>query len=238
MDGATRSLLIDPTTLERRDVLDLVNGLVAPRPIAWVSSEDRSGLRNLAPFSFFNAFSTQPPTVAIGPGSRQGVNKDSLRNIRQTGEFVVNIVNYELAVRANQTSAEFSPDVDEWEVAEVTPAPSDDVTPPRVAEAPASLECRVHSIVDLGTDDAPTNSIVIATITRFHVREDILDGYRIRPEMLDAVARMGRNLWCTSRDRFDLARPGSTEPLEVRESPPRPSVEGATERPAGERTQA
>jgi len=229
---------VDPAITPHHNLYKLLIGSVVPRPIGFISTVSAEGMRNLAPFSFFNAFSTQPPTVAIGPGSRQGVNKDSLRNIRQTGEFVVNIVNYELAVRANQTSAEFSPDVDEWEVAEVTPAPSDDVTPPRVAEAPASLECRVHSIVDLGTDDAPTNSIVIATITRFHVREDILDGYRIRPEMLDAVARMGRNLWCTSRDRFDLARPGSTEPLEVRESPPRPSVEGATERPAGERTQA
>src|SRR5579863_5526391 len=117
-------MLIDPATLQRRDVMDLLNGLVAPRPIAWVSTQDEFGRRNLAPFSFFNAFSTQPPTVAIGPGSRSGVNKDSLRNIKQTGEFVINVVSYELAVRANQTSAEFAPDVDEWEVAEVTPAPS------------------------------------------------------------------------------------------------------------------
>jgi flavin reductase (DIM6/NTAB) family NADH-FMN oxidoreductase RutF len=237
MTGTRRSLSIDPTTLERRDVMDLVNGLVAPRPIAWVSSLDRSGVRNLAPFSFFNAFSTQPPTVAIGPGSRQGVNKDSLRNIRETREFVVNIVSYELAVRANQTSAEFPPEVDEWDVAGLTPAPSDDVTPARVAEAPASLECRVHSIVDLGTTSSPTNSVVIATVTRFHVREDILDGYRVRPEMLDAVARMGRNLWCTSRDRFDLPRPSSADPLEVRDSPPRPLVDAATGRSDQRRSQ-
>lgn len=124
------------------------------------------------------------------------------------------------------------------EVAGVTPAPSDDVAPARVAEAPASLECRVHTIVDLGTDTTPTNSIVIATVTRFHVCEDILDGYRIRPEMLDAVARMGRNLWCTTRDRFDLARPSSAEPLEVRESPPRPSVDGATDRTVNQRPRA
>jgi flavin reductase (DIM6/NTAB) family NADH-FMN oxidoreductase RutF len=215
-------MLIDPATLERRDILDLVNGLVAPRPIAWVSSEDRSGVRNLAPFSFFNGFSTQPPTIAIGPGSRQGVNKDSLRNIKETGEFVVNVVSYELAVRANQSSAEFSADVDEWDVAGVTAAASDDVRPQRVAEAPASLECRVHTIVDLGTDETPTNSVVIATVTRFHVRDEILDGYRVRPEILDAVGRMGRNLWCTTRDRFDLPRPAGVDPVEVRESPPEP----------------
>ena len=97
------AMLIDPSALERRDVMDLVNGLVAPRPIAWVSTVDRLGVRNLAPFSFFNAFSTQPPTVAIGPGSRQGINKDSLRNIKDTREFVLNVVSYELAVRVNQT---------------------------------------------------------------------------------------------------------------------------------------
>jgi flavin reductase (DIM6/NTAB) family NADH-FMN oxidoreductase RutF len=219
-------MLIDPAQLERRDVTDLVNGLVAPRPIAWISTLDRVGARNLAPFSFFNAFSTQPPTIAVGPGSRMGVNKDSLRNIKETREFVVNIVGYDLAVRANQTSAEFPCGVDEWEVVGVTPAPCDDVRPARVAEAPASLECRVHSIVDLGTEELPTNSIFVATVTRFHVRDDILDGYRVRPEVLDAVGRMGRNLWCTTRDVFDLSRPASIDPDEVRESPPKPATAG------------
>lgn len=213
-------MLIDPATLRRRDVLDLVNGLVAPRPIAWVSTQDASGRRNLAPFSFYNAFSTQPPTVAIGPGSRSGVNKDSLRNIKETGEFVINVVNYELAVQANQTSAEFAPSVDEWAVVGVTAAPCDDVRPARVAEAPASLECRVRTIVDLGSDEVPTNSVIVATVTRFHVRDEVLDGYRIRPEILDAVGRMGRDLWCTTRDRFDLRRPPEADPDAVRASPP------------------
>jgi flavin reductase (DIM6/NTAB) family NADH-FMN oxidoreductase RutF len=224
------AMLIDPSALERREVMDLVNGLVAPRPIAWVSTVDRLGVRNLAPFSFFNAFSTQPPTVAIGPGSRQGINKDSLRNIKDTREFVLNVVSYELAVRVNQTSAEFPPDVDEWDVAGVTPAPSDDVRPLGVAEAPAWLECRVHSIVDLGTEENPTNSIVVATVTRFHVRDEILDGYRVRPEMLDAVARMGRDLWCTSRDRFELPRPASADPADVRDSPPKPAAQKVIQR--------
>lgn len=106
-------MLLDPTTLERREVAELVNGLVAPRPIAWVSTLGADGVPNLAPFSFFNAFSTAPPTVAIGPGSRQGVNKDSLRNVKATREFVVNAVTEELATRANLCSAEFPPEVDE-----------------------------------------------------------------------------------------------------------------------------
>lgn len=215
-------MLIDPSTLERRDITDLVNGLVSPRPIAWVSTVDLSGRRNLAPFSFFNAFSTRPPTVAIGPGSRNGVNKDSLRNIKQSGEFVINIVDYELAVHANQTSAEFDASVDEWEVAGVTPLPSDDVRPERVAEAPASLECRVRAVVDLGSDEMPTNSVIVATVTRFHVRDEILDGYRVRPDVLDAVGRMGGDLWCTTRDRFSLHRPAGTDPDAVRGTPPQP----------------
>ncbi len=215
-------MLIDPSTLERRDITDLVNGLVSPRPIAWVSTLDLSGRRNLAPFSFFNAFSTRPPTVAIGPGSRNGVNKDSLRNIKQSGEFVINIVDYELAVHANQTSAEFDASVDEWAVAGVTPLPSDDVRPARVAEAPASLECRVRAVVDLGSDQMPTNSVIVATVTRFHVRDEILDGYRVRPEVLDAVGRMGGDLWCTTRDRFSLQRPADTDPEAVRGAPPLP----------------
>lgn len=217
-------MLINPSTLERRDITDLVNGLVAPRPIAWVSTLDGSGRRNLAPFSFYNAFSTQPPTVAIGPGSRAGANKDSLRNIKETGEFVINVVSYELAVLANQCSAEFPPSVDEWDVAGVTPARSDDVRPDRVAQAPASLECRVRAIVDLGTEEMPTNSVIVATVTRFHVRDEILDGYRIRPEVLDAVGRMGRDLWCTTRDTFDLRRPGDADPGTVRDSPPTPTM--------------
>ncbi len=160
--------------------------------------------------------------MAIGPGSRSGVNKDSLRNIKETGEFVINVVDYELAVRANQTSAEFAASVDEWDVCGVTPAPSDDVRPARVSEAPASLECRVRTIVDLGSEELPTNSVIIATVTRFHVRDEILDGYRVRPEVLDVVGRMGRDLWCTTRDRFDLRRPSGDEPELVRDAPPQP----------------
>ncbi len=85
-------MIIDPASLERRDLNALINGLVYPRPIAWVSTVGADGSRNLAPFSFFNAFSFQPPTLGIGPGSRREVNKDSLRNIKETGEFVVNVV--------------------------------------------------------------------------------------------------------------------------------------------------
>jgi flavin reductase (DIM6/NTAB) family NADH-FMN oxidoreductase RutF len=207
---------VDPGTLERRDVTSLVNALVAPRPIAWVSTLAVDGTPNLAPFSFFNAFSTAPPTVVIGPGSRRGVNKDSLRNARATGELTINMVSRALAETANLTSAELAGEVDEWELAGIAAAPSLDVRPPRVAGSPASLECRVRQVVDLGAAELPTNSLVIAAIVRVHVDDDALDGWTPDPAALDLVGRMGGDLWCTTRDRWTLPRPVSADPDELR----------------------
>jgi flavin reductase (DIM6/NTAB) family NADH-FMN oxidoreductase RutF len=144
------------------------------------------------------------------------VNKDSLRNIRETGEFVVNVVTEELALQANATSAEFSPSVDEWEIAQVTPVPSDDVRPPRIGESPASFECRVVTILDLGPAEQPTNSIVVGRVTRIHVVDEVLDGFEPNPDAVGLVGRMGGNLWCRSSERFELARPNSTDPDVVR----------------------
>ena len=143
-------MIIDPETLDRRARNVLINGLIAPRPIAWVSSMSLNGVANLAPFSFFGAFSFDPPVIGLGPGSRQGANKDTLRNIKASGEFVVNLVDRTLAETANACSGEFGPEVDEWEVARVGAAPSVRVAPPRVAQAPAALECRVMQVLELG----------------------------------------------------------------------------------------
>jgi flavin reductase (DIM6/NTAB) family NADH-FMN oxidoreductase RutF len=209
-------VIVAPAELGRRELNGLINGLVAPRPIAWVSTLDPDGNRNLAPFSFFNAFCFHPaPVLAIGPGSRQGVNKDSLANIKATGEFVVNLVSAELAEAANLCSAEFGPDVDEWDVTGLEPAPCEEVAPPRVAASPASFECRVRQIVDLGLPELATNSLVIGEVVRIHVADAAMDGLTPRPEVLDLVGRMGGDLWCTTRDRFTLARPSSTDPGEV-----------------------
>jgi flavin reductase (DIM6/NTAB) family NADH-FMN oxidoreductase RutF len=222
--------LIDPADLPRAEVAGLILGLVAPRPIAWVSTLAADGTPNLAPFSFFNAFCSAPPTVGIGPGSRRGVHKDTLANVKATGELVINVVSRELAVRANQTSGEFGPDVDEWAVGGVTPAPCDDVAPPRVAESPAALECRVHQIVDLGVGEDPTNSLIIARVTRVHVREDVLDGHRVRPAAVDLVGRLGGDLWCTTDDLFELARPAGADPAAIRADPPLPHDPGEAAR--------
>jgi flavin reductase (DIM6/NTAB) family NADH-FMN oxidoreductase RutF len=208
-------VIVDPQELDRRERNVLVNGLVAPRPIAWVSSVGPDGSRNLAPFSFFGAFSFDPPTVGLGPGSRVGVNKDSLRNIKATGEFVVNLVDRTLAETANACSGEFAADVDEWDVGGVEPVPSEAVAPMRVAAAPAALECRVRQVLELGDAARASNSLVVAWIVRVYVRDDAIDGTVPRGEALDLVGRLGGDEWCTTRDRFTLPRPASSDPAAV-----------------------
>lgn len=205
-------MIIDPAQLDRQERNGLMNGLVSPRPIAWVSTLDTQGARNLAPFSFFNAFSFDPPTIGIGPGSRQGVNKDSLANIKSTGEFVVNLVDRGLAERVNACSGEWGPEVDEWEVAGVEGKPAEVVRPMLVASAPAALECRVRQIVELGDAERSSNNLVVAWVVRIHVRDDAMDGVRPVSEALDLVARMGGDEWCTTRDRFVLPRPATNDP--------------------------
>jgi flavin reductase (DIM6/NTAB) family NADH-FMN oxidoreductase RutF len=206
-------VIIDPAEHDRRTLNGLVNGLVYPRPIAWTSTVAPDGTRNLAPFSFFNAFSFHPyPTLGIGPGARRGIDKDTLANARATGEFVVNLVSAELAETANHCSAELAGDVDEWDLASVQSVPSELVAPERVAGAPAAFECRVMQIIDLGDNDTRSNSLVIGRALRIHVADEALDGLRPRPEVLDLVGRLGGDEWTTTRDRFTLRRPSGTEP--------------------------
>jgi flavin reductase (DIM6/NTAB) family NADH-FMN oxidoreductase RutF len=199
----------DPAELDRQRLTALANGLVGPRPIAWVATTGVDGSHNLAPFSYFNAFSAAPFTIGIGPGSRDGANKDSLRNIKATGELTVSVVTEELAPLANLSSTEFDPAVDEWGITGLTKRPSLSIVPPSVAESPAAFECRVLTIVDLGPPEKPTNSLVIARVVLIHVAEPMIDGetLRVDAEALRLVGRMGGDLYCTTRDRFSLRRP-------------------------------
>jgi flavin reductase (DIM6/NTAB) family NADH-FMN oxidoreductase RutF len=206
-------VIIDPSEHDRRTLNGLVNGLIYPRPIAWTSTIAPDGARNLAPFSFFNAFSFHPnPTLGIGPGARRGIDKDTLHNVRATGEFVVNLVSAQLAETANLSSAELAAEHDEWDLAGVEPAPSELVRPQRVAAAPAAFECRVLTIVDLGSEVMSSNSLVVGRVLRIHVDDEAMDGMRPRPEVLDLVGRLGGDLWCTTRERFSLRRPDGADP--------------------------
>src|SRR5512137_1741912 len=186
---------IVPSELDPRAAYRLLISVVVPRPIGWTSTIGTDGSLNLAPFSFFNAVSNAPLTVMISVGQRQGHPKDTLRNAQETGEFVINIVNEDLAAAMNHTSGEFAYEVNEFDRAGVTPASAIDVKPPRVAEAPIALECRVTQIVSVIDT---TYTMILGRVLRFHIRSDLLrpnglvDALRLEP-----VARLGGDEYAT-----------------------------------------
>jgi flavin reductase (DIM6/NTAB) family NADH-FMN oxidoreductase RutF len=192
--------------LDGVDRYKLLIGLVVPRPIGWVGSVDEDGVRNLAPYSFFNVVAGSPPTVLFSPGRRNGEPKDTLHNVVATGEFTINLVDEALAEAMNLTSGEYGPDVDEFELAGLSTVPGEVVRAPLVVDSPANLECRVTRTVDLG--DPPTNTVVFGNIERIHVRADLLDGTRVDPLGLRAIGRMaGSGYTRTADGYFEMQRP-------------------------------
>ena len=196
---------ITPGELHPRDAYRLFISVVVPRPIAWVSTVGADGSLNLAPFSFFNGVGGTPPTVMISVGKRAGVPKDTLRNIQETGEFVVHIVNEELAERMNRTSGEWPYNVNEFELAGVTILPSTDVKPPRIAEAPVAMECKATQFVPVQDTHY---TMVLGQVLRYHIREDLLGpDMRVKALGLRSIARLGGDEY-TAIDRvFALERP-------------------------------
>ncbi|MHB8629661.1 MAG: flavin reductase family protein [Aggregatilineales bacterium] len=211
---------INPEALSHQQVYKLLVGAIVPRAIAWVSSLNPEGACNLAPFSFFTAVCPRPPTLVFAPMIRgtDGAEKDTLRNIRDTGEFVVNVVTEMTVVAANISSTEFPAEVDEFVAAHVTPAPSIVVKPPRVLESPVNFECRLRQIVPI-SDEPGGGSLIIGTIVYIHVRDDLLRGdYRIDPDALRAVGRMAGADYSRITDRFALERP----PSQIQKRPVKP----------------
>jgi flavin reductase (DIM6/NTAB) family NADH-FMN oxidoreductase RutF len=200
---------LDVQTLAPHDIYRLLIGCVVPRPIAWVSSVGETGVQNLAPFSFFMGVCGDPPTIAFSSGRRQGAKKDTVRNIEHTGDFVVNIVDDPLAEQMNLTSGEYPPEVDEFALAGLTPAPSLKVRPPRVAEAPISLECRLVQILAVGRGP---HSLVLGEIVCFHVRDDLYQDGRIDMHALRPVGRLAGHLYTHVHDIFEMKRPVSDYP--------------------------
>lgn len=199
---------IDPADIPLPEFYRHMTHLITPRPIAWVSTVDAQGRVNLAPFSFFNGVGTNPPSVMFSPvRNRQGVKKHTLLNVEQTRQFVVNIVSGKTVEVMNQTSADYDYGVSELEAAGLTPVPSQRVSPPRVAEASASLECEVFQLVPVG--DGPLSAtVVIGRVLLVHVSEEVLNAdHQIDPEKLDTVGRMGGALYTRTRDLFELQRP-------------------------------
>lgn len=198
--------MLDPSVIDPADAYKLLIGLVVPRPIGWIGTIDAAGVRNLAPFSFFNAVAATPPTVLFSPLMQSGEAKDTLRNVEATGEFTVNMVSHDLAESMNLTSGRYPSDVDEFDVAGLTPVPGGKVAAPMVAEAKANFECTLTVLVPVGR--APMNStLVIGEVVAFHVREDLLDGTRVDQAALDLIGRMGGPNYTRTRETFAMERP-------------------------------
>lgn len=201
--STSRRTEFDPALLGDAETTLLVKSILIPRPIAWVGSISADGTPNLAPHSFFTVASGQPPIVLFGSTGR----KDSLRNIEATGEFSISLVPQRLTEQANQTSAPYPGEVDEFSEAAVGKEPSVTIRPPRVAQSPAVLECRLHQVIPAGD-----SFLVLGQVTHVSVDTDVLTTDargRTLPDarLLDPMARLGRNEWSTLGEVLSVQRP-------------------------------
>ena len=177
---------------------------VAPRPIAFASTIDANGNPNLSPFSFFNVFSANPPILVFSPAlrGRDATKKDTLLNIEQTKEVVINVVNYDIVQQMSLSSTAYAPDVNEFEKSGLHMLSSDEVKPFRVAESPIQFECKVNDIIALGSNGSAGN-IVICEVLKFHITEDVLnEDETINQEALDIVARAGGSYYSRAKKGF------------------------------------
>lgn len=187
-------LTIDPKSVTQVDLHQFMLACISPRPIAFASTMDAEGRPNLAPYSFFNAFSSNPPVLIFSSNRKASDNttKDTLHNVRETGEVVINAVNFSMTRQMALASIEYPPEVNEFEKAGFTPIPSTLVRPFRVAESPAQMECRVREIITLG-DQGGAGHLIICDVLLIHINEAVLDERgRVDPHKIDLMGRMGR----------------------------------------------
>lgn len=204
--------VLDPAALALPEAYQLLNVCVSPRPIAFVSTLSPEGRPNLAPFSYFMAGGANPPSVAISPlGNRHGEPKDTLVNIRATGEYTISIVTYSMRERMNQASFEYPYGVSEWDAVGLTPAPTEVVKPPRVQESPLALECRLFQLVTHGPGPLSANYL-IGEVVRYWVAEELLNEQgKVDPTRVDYIARMSGDWYARAAPDalFELSRPVS-----------------------------
>lgn len=201
-------MYLDTREISQREAYKLLIGSVVPRPIGWVSTVSASDIGNLAPYSFFMAATGNPPTVVVSTGLRDGKPKDTLQNVLEVPEFVLNLVSEDVGDAMNATSEEFPSDVDELVAAGLTPLPSSRVRPMRVAEAPINMECKVVQTVPVG-DPVTGAVLIIGEIVAWHVRDDLFDAekFRIRMDQLRAVGRMAGDGYTRTNEQFEMIRP-------------------------------
>lgn len=200
-----------PGTIPTPKLHGLLLGSVAPRPIAFASTVDRDGNVNLAPFSFFNVFGAKPPIVIFSPARRVrgNTNKHTLENVMEVPEVVINVVSYDMMEQMNLASTEYGKGVNEFVKAGFTELASESVRPPRVAEAPVQLECKVREIKPL-SNEAGAGNLIICEVVRMHINSEVLgeDGM-IDPQKIDLVARMGQNWYARASGSavFEVEKP-------------------------------
>jgi flavin reductase (DIM6/NTAB) family NADH-FMN oxidoreductase RutF len=195
-------VIIDPAATNARDMYAFLISAVVPRPIALVSTVGAAGGFNVAPFSYFNAISSEPPLLGISINRRKDGPKDTLRNIQDTGDFVVNAVPEALFEKMVQSSGDWPEEIDEFALTGLTPLPSDLVRAPRVAESPIHMECRVHRLIEFGGA-----TLVVGEILRAHVADAVLTAGRVDPLKLKPVGRLGGHGYSIVRDVVQMERP-------------------------------
>lgn len=193
-----------PSGLETRDSYRLLASVIAPRPIAFVSTVNKNGVPNAAPFCFFMGVTPSPPTIALSILRRGDQKKDTIRNIESTRDFVINLVDENLAQAMNMASGSYPADMSEFDVTGLTSVPSEIVKSPRIAESPVHLECKLHSILELG--DVPAH-IVIGEIVCFHVKEELFDQGVVDVRKLKPIGRLAESLYARTGDLFEMIRP-------------------------------
>jgi flavin reductase (DIM6/NTAB) family NADH-FMN oxidoreductase RutF len=202
-------LKIDPNDLASQDSAHLLGDIVVPRPIAWVSTVDENGVFNLAPFSCYGLVSSFPMVVGFSVGSyRDGQKKDTLRNVELTKCFVINVVTETLAATMNVTAAPYPREISEFVKAGITPVKADIVSAPMVEESPVKMECSVIQIIEFGRTPI-TNSLILGSVLRVHVADELWNQLTRRVEGLKPIARLGGDgdMYCSTKDTFQMKRP-------------------------------
>lgn len=204
-----KKIEINPQEIQTQDRYKLLIGSIVPRPIGFISTISPDGIYNLAPFSFFNGVCSNPMSVLFCPvvRSSDGMEKDTLKNIKATKEFVANIVSEEFAEKMNQSSAEYPPNVDEFKETGLTPLPSKIVKPPIVKESKVNMECKLLHVVEIGNKDKGSGCVVIGEVVYVHVREDVYKDGKILLNQLKPIGRLGGTEYCRVTDNFSLQRP-------------------------------
>lgn len=211
---------IDTKEIPFQDRYKLLIGSIVPRPIGFISTISKDGIYNLAPFSFFNGVSSEPMAVLFMPVIRasDGQEKDTLKNVKATKEFVANIVSEEFASKMNQCSAEYPPNIDEFKESGLTPEPAKIVKPPLLKEAKVNMECKLIQLVEIGNKPGGA-TVVIGEVVYFHVREDVYQDGKIILNKLNPIGRLGGTEYCRVTDIFSLPRPSIKPQIKVGENP-------------------